>query len=104
MGQRPAFTAKSLREWLQRICANIFYVEPGSPWKNGYCDSFNRTGPVAQRGDLLQLEGSLPRDPVLEARILRNQTSQLARLQVAGAGGLYPCAPRNRAIEDGAIK
>ena len=28
----PAFTAKALREWLQRIGANTLTIEPGSPW------------------------------------------------------------------------
>jgi len=39
----PEFTAKALREWLQRIGANTLYIEPGSPWENGYCESFNGT-------------------------------------------------------------
>ena len=39
----PEFTAKALREWLQRMGANTLYIEPGSPWENGYCESFNGT-------------------------------------------------------------
>jgi len=39
----PEFTAKALREWLQRIGAKTLYIEPGSPWENGYCESFNGT-------------------------------------------------------------
>ena len=39
----PEFTAKALREWLQRIGAHTLYIEPGSPWENGYCESFNGT-------------------------------------------------------------
>ncbi len=35
------FRAKSLREWLGCIGANTLYIEPGSPWENGYNESFN---------------------------------------------------------------
>ncbi len=35
------FTSKPIREWLQRIGAKTLYIEPGSPWENGYCESFN---------------------------------------------------------------
>ena len=35
------FTSKPIREWLQHIGAKTLYIEPGSPWENGYCESFN---------------------------------------------------------------
>ena len=35
------FTAKKLREWLARAGVITAYIEPGSPWENGYCESFN---------------------------------------------------------------
>jgi putative transposase len=37
----PEFVAKKLREWLQGVGAKTLYIEPGSPWENGYCESFN---------------------------------------------------------------
>ncbi|MGA8011955.1 MAG: IS3 family transposase [Candidatus Acidiferrales bacterium] len=37
----PEFVAKELREWLARIGTGTLYIEPGSPWENGYCESFN---------------------------------------------------------------
>mgnify|MGYP002789864096 FL=1 len=37
----PEFTAKALRAWLATVGARTFYIEPGSPWENGYCESFN---------------------------------------------------------------
>ena len=37
----PEFVAKSLREWLRRLGTGPLYIEPGSPWENGYCESFN---------------------------------------------------------------
>jgi transposase InsO family protein len=37
----PEFTAKAVRNWLERIGVKILFIEPGSPWENGYNESFN---------------------------------------------------------------
>ena len=37
----PEFVAKEVRKWLADTGANTLYIEPGSPWENGYCESFN---------------------------------------------------------------
>jgi len=37
----PEFIAKDLRGWLKRVNVNTLYIEPGSPWENGYIESFN---------------------------------------------------------------
>jgi putative transposase len=37
----PEFAAKELRQWLARLGTGTLYIEPGSPWENGYCESFN---------------------------------------------------------------
>ena len=37
----PEFVAKDLRKWLAHTGAKTLYIEPGSPWENGYCESFN---------------------------------------------------------------
>jgi putative transposase len=37
----PEFIAKSVREWITSVGAHTAYIEPGSPWENGYCESFN---------------------------------------------------------------
>jgi transposase InsO family protein len=34
------FTAKAVREWLSRLGLRTHYIEPGSPWENGYVESF----------------------------------------------------------------
>lgn len=34
-------TTKVVRDWLQRIGSKTLFIEPGSPWENGYCESFN---------------------------------------------------------------
>ena len=38
----PEFTAKAVRIWLGRIGVKTLFIEPGSPWENGYNESFNR--------------------------------------------------------------
>jgi putative transposase len=35
------FTAIAVREWLPRVAVKTLYIEPGSPWENGYNESFN---------------------------------------------------------------
>jgi len=35
------FTAKALRDWIESIGVKTAYIEPGSPWENGYNESFN---------------------------------------------------------------
>ena len=35
------FTARIVRQWLKRIGVQTLYIEPGSPWENGYNESFN---------------------------------------------------------------
>jgi len=37
----PEFTARVVREWLSRVGVKTLYIEPGSPWENGYNESFN---------------------------------------------------------------
>lgn len=35
------FTATKLLEWLKELGVGTAFIEPGSPWENGYCESFN---------------------------------------------------------------
>ena len=37
----PEFTAKLVRRWLARLRVQTLYIAPGSPWENGYNESFN---------------------------------------------------------------
>ena len=57
------FTATAVREWLARVGVRTLYIEPGSPWENGYVESFN--GKL--RDELLDGEVF---DTVLEAKVL----------------------------------
>jgi transposase InsO family protein len=59
----PEFTAKAVREWLGRVGVRTLYIEPGSPWENGYVESFN--GKLSD--ELLDREVF---DTLLEAKVL----------------------------------
>jgi len=37
----PEFTARAIRRWLSRLGVKTLFIEPGSPWENGYIESFN---------------------------------------------------------------
>ena len=37
----PEFIADAVRQWIKAVGAQTAYIEPGSPWENGYCESFN---------------------------------------------------------------
>ena len=36
----PEFVAQAVRDWIKVVGAKTAYIEPGSPWENGYCESF----------------------------------------------------------------
>jgi putative transposase len=48
----PEFIAKRVRDWLERLQVRPLFIEPGSPWENGYIESFNGK----MRDELLSLE------------------------------------------------
>lgn len=37
----PEFIAKRLVNWLDQLEVKALFIQPGSPWENGYCESFN---------------------------------------------------------------
>jgi len=59
----PEFTAKAVRGWLGRVGVGTLYIEPGSPWEDGYVESFN--GKLSD--ELLDREVF---DTLLEAKVL----------------------------------
>lgn len=36
----PEFVTKAARQWIAAVGAEAAFIEPGSPWENGYCESF----------------------------------------------------------------
>jgi len=70
----PEFVAKAVRGWLERLGVKTLFITPGSPWENGYIESFNGT----LRNEVLNAEIF---DTVIEARIIiekwRNHYNQV---------------------------
>ena len=86
------FTAQAVRDWLQAVGVRTLYIEPGSPWENGYLESFN--GKL--RDELLNMEIF---DTLGEAKVLvfplakglqSDPASQRLGLSAAGARGPTP--------------
>ena len=38
---RATHPAKAVRQWLSKMGIRTLFIEPGCPWENGYCESFN---------------------------------------------------------------
>ena len=70
----PEFAARAVRQWLARIDVQTLFIEPGSPWENGYIESFNGR----LRDEHLNGERF---DTLLEAQVLieawRNEYNQI---------------------------
>jgi transposase InsO family protein len=80
-------TAKVVRSWLANLGAQTLYIEPGSPWENGYCESFN--GKL--RDECLNRERF---DTLLEARVLVERwRHEYNRLRPHSSLGYRPPAP-----------
>jgi transposase InsO family protein len=83
----PEFTATVVREWLERVGVKTLYIEPGSPWENGYIESFN--GKL--RDELLNGETF---DTVLEAQVLvENWRQHYNAVRPHSSLGYRPPAP-----------
>ena len=41
IGQRAEFVAKAVQVWITAVDAQTAYITPGSPWENGYIESFS---------------------------------------------------------------
>ena len=62
----PEFIAAAVKSWISGVGAKTAYIEPGSPWENGYVESFN--GKL--RDELLNMEVF---NTLLEAKVLIEQ-------------------------------
>ncbi len=83
----PEFTAKAVRGWLDRIGVKTLFIEPGSPWENGYIESFN--GKL--RDELLNREVF---DTLTEAKVLLERWSrEYNQVRPHSSLGYRPPAP-----------
>ena len=83
----PEFTARAIRQWLRDLGVKTLYIEPGSPWENGYIESFN--GKL--RDELLNVEIFTT---LFEAQVLiENWRKQYNQVRPHSALGYRPPAP-----------
>ena len=83
----PEFTAKAIRKWLSRLGVKTLFIEPGSPWENGYIESFN----ARLRDELLNGEIFTT---LLEAKVLiENWRRHYNTVRPHSALGYKPPAP-----------
>ncbi len=83
----PEFTAKAVRKWLANLGVKTLYIEPGSPWENGYVESF-----IGKFRDEL-LNGEIF-DTLLEARVLTERwRREYNRYRPHSSLGYRPPAP-----------
>jgi putative transposase len=83
----PEFTARAVRGWLGRLGVKTLFIQPGSPWENGYIESFN--GKL--RDELLNREVFTT---LLEAKVLIEQwRKQYNQVRPHSSLGYRPPAP-----------
>ena len=83
----PEFTAKATRKWLERLGVKTLFIEPGSPWENGYIESFN--GKL--RDELLNREIFTT---LIEAKVLTvDYRKEYNKVRLHSAKGYKPPAP-----------
>jgi len=83
----PEFTAKAVRRWLGRLGVKTLFIEPGSPWENGYVESFN----ARLRDELLNGEIFTT---LLEAKVLiENWRREYNTIRPHSVLGYKPPAP-----------
>jgi putative transposase len=81
------FTAKAVRSWLSRLGIRTLYIEPGSPWENGYIESFNGKF----RDELLSREVF---DTLVEAKVLvERRRREYNHIRPHSSLGYRPPAP-----------
>ncbi len=81
------FTARAVRSWLQRVGVKTLFITPGSPWENGYVESFN--GKL--RDELLNREVF---DTLWEVQVLTAQwRNEYNHVRPHSALGYRPPAP-----------
>lgn len=83
----PEFVSKTIRGWLNRLGVKTLFIEPGSPWENGYIESFN--GKL--RDELLNGEIF---DTITEARVLTERwRKEYNQIRPHSSLGYKPPAP-----------
>jgi putative transposase len=95
----PEFVARAVREWIVAVGAKTAFIEPGSPWENGYCESFNaKLRRASERRVVLQPCRGPDRHRELASALQYPETALLARLPAASSDrrGVAACANPTR--------
>ena len=88
------FTAKAVRAWLKQVQVKTLFITPGSPWENGYIESFN--GKLAD--ELLEREVF---DTLYEAKVLIERWRvQYNTVRPHSSLGYRPPAPETWHVEE----
>ena len=84
----PEFVAKAVQEWIAAVGAKTAYIAPGSPWENGYIESFN----ARLRDELLdgELFYSLKEAQIVIESWRRATTMPSARMRPLAIGHRLP--------------
>jgi len=79
------FTARLVREWLKKLKVKTLFIEPGSPWENGYNESFNgKLRDELLNGEIFYTLKETPGvDRAMEKRVQYCSSAQFAGLQTA---------------------
>jgi transposase InsO family protein len=86
----PEFLAKAVQDWIAVVGAKTAYIERGSPWENGYIESFN----ARLRDELLNGEifytfaRGTDRHRELATPLQHDQASRLNRIQATSTRGV----------------
>jgi putative transposase len=89
----PEFTAKAIRKWLERLGVKTLFIEPGSPWENGYIESFNGR----LRDELLNREIFTT---LIEAKVLiADWRKEYNQVRPHSSLGYRPPAPEAKILE-----
>ena len=93
-------TAKIVRSWLAKLGAKTLYIEPGSPWENGYCEILQRQAArrMPQRRNLLQPEGSHRRHRAMAQSLQHDPAALILELSAASTPNIHSpiASPRSQ--------
>ena len=86
----PEFVAKAVEEWITAVGANTAYITPGSPWENGYVESFNARlrDELLDGENLLHVARGSDRHRKLATSLQHDQAARIARRQATCTGSV----------------
>jgi len=92
----PEFVAASVRDWIAAVGASTAYIAPGSPWENGFIESFNaRLRDELLNGEIHDASRGRGPDRGLAPTLQRRQAALIARIPAASTGSDLAASPRS---------